>query len=606
MLFGGTVVLLLTNGSAHAVGKIVGNIDGISQDGDHYFISGWACQQEQSKSVAVQLFAEHTENGVLKDGPILAERADLYSEPGVGEACHDRGAGQHRFEIVLPYGYGPESKLSVHGIRIVDGVPNDLIAGSGTKLPLRPLGLAYQALPSLAGAYRTLSAHPGVFVTTAELKDLAARINRPASYSMQRFGRLGNQIKQDLASGIDWDATYSGSDGGVYQYAFSYEPQDQHDAEIRAALKIPSGVKAPAGAAVVAARLALYAALLKAGAVAPPGARGADEASALGKRILLAWADRGFRDASGHFLALGSFDRDGHGRPQSGLGLVLGRGIIYSVHAQDLLLSLGVLDADEVRRLDAFHSAIFDLMRQSENVLFAGVGFPYSACSRYTNIATHGVVGMLATARLLNDEQRVRAVIFGGDPAIPVLVPWVRLFDHIVYGESDGPAAECVNNQEPDSQTSLLNHHDYQTPTAAPGEISDRFRNAKPGQGIGYPMLTLERLLDAAEIMRIIGFDPYGYRGAHRQSIEMAIQYYACYAKSAGFNKAVSEQNSRSCPNAAQYYGKLVTGVERMLLVGAVRFPHDAAIADLEADARREASTGAFSNDAILFGKWRD
>jgi hypothetical protein len=114
----------------------------------------------------------------------------------------------------------------------------------------------------------------------------------------------------------------------------------------------------------------------------PPGSPGSDEAAALAKRILLAWADRGFRDAKGHFLELASFTRDGHGRPDSGLGLTLGRGIIYSVHAQDLLESLGALNADEVRRLNALHGAIFDLLRQSENVLYAGVGFPYSDCSR--------------------------------------------------------------------------------------------------------------------------------------------------------------------------------------------------------------------------------
>lgn len=55
-------------------------------------------------------------------------------------------------------------------------------------------------------------------------------------------------------------------------------------------------------------------------------------------------------------------------------------GIIYSVHAQDLLESLGALNTDEVRRLNTFHGAIFDLIRQSENVLYAGVGFPYSDC----------------------------------------------------------------------------------------------------------------------------------------------------------------------------------------------------------------------------------
>jgi hypothetical protein len=51
----------------------------------------------------------------------------------------------------------------------------------------------------------------------------------------------------------------------------------------------------------------------------------------------------------------------------------------------------------------------------------------------------------------------------------------------------------------------------------------------------------------------------------------------------------------------------LVNGVDRMALIGAVRFPADAAITALEPAARNAAaSPGAFVNDAILFGKWRD
>jgi len=73
-------------------------------------------------------------------------------------------------------------------------------------------------------------------MTADELKDIVARINRPESYSMPRFGL----------------------------------PQDQHDAEIRAALKV-SSAKARAGAAIVASRLSLYAALLKVGAAPAAG-----------------------------------------------------------------------------------------------------------------------------------------------------------------------------------------------------------------------------------------------------------------------------------------------------------------------------------------------
>jgi hypothetical protein len=103
---------------------------------------------------------------------------------------------------------------------------------------------------------------------------------------------LPTRSRRHLASDIDGDVTYSGCEGGVYQYAFSYEPQDHHEAETRAQLDIAPDVKVPAGAAVVASRLALYAALVKTGAVAPPHAPSADDATQLAKRILHAWADR--------------------------------------------------------------------------------------------------------------------------------------------------------------------------------------------------------------------------------------------------------------------------------------------------------------------------
>jgi hypothetical protein len=125
-------------------GRIVGHIDGITQDGDHYFLLGWACQQGQTKSIDVQLFVEKTVNGLSKPGPIFAEAANLFSEPGAAQVCRDSGGGKHRFIVVLLYGYGPESNLSIHGIRIVNGVPNDLIAGSGTKLALKPLDPPYK------------------------------------------------------------------------------------------------------------------------------------------------------------------------------------------------------------------------------------------------------------------------------------------------------------------------------------------------------------------------------------------------------------------------------------------------------------------------------
>ncbi len=45
--------------------------------------------------------------------------------------------------------------------------------------------------------------------------------------------------------------------------------------------------------------------------------------------------------------------------------MAISRGIVYSVHAQDLLMYRGALDENEARELYAFHSAIFVLLLDS-------------------------------------------------------------------------------------------------------------------------------------------------------------------------------------------------------------------------------------------------
>lgn len=145
---------------------------------------------------------------------------------------------------------------------------------------------------ALPGTYRTSAEHPRVFVTPSDLRDMVARINTPGSFSAQIFPRLANQVRTHLAAEIDWDAVYSGCDIDLYLHAFSYEQAGGYASETRTesqmgtALNVRPGMSPPAGAAIVASRLALYAALVKAGAQAPAGAPTADQAAALAKRIL--------------------------------------------------------------------------------------------------------------------------------------------------------------------------------------------------------------------------------------------------------------------------------------------------------------------------------
>jgi hypothetical protein len=356
----------------------------------------------------------------------------------------------------------------------------------------------------------------------------------------------------------------------------------------------------------VAAHLALYAALVKAGAPVPANAPAADRAAALAKRILLAWAERGFRDKEGHFLSSVTQFCLGDGKvgltSMTQVGLQVSRGVIYSVHAQDLLMHLGALDDVETKSLDAFHAAMYELIRNAHNYDFTDHTAWHQDCGRYSNHIGNQLTGLLAVARLLDDKSRFEAALYGKNPSTAVTLPWIAYFDRAIYGNNQ-PINVCGANTGPDSLTS---RPFFQTEGAAPGEIDDRNRNENPLQGIGYPMFALERLYDTAELLRVAGFDPYAYRGAHGQSIEMATRYYACYAKGAGFGNTVTADNAVACPDFPQYVGKIVNGVDRMVMIGAYRFPDDAAITEVESSAKTAASSGASSLDTILFGRWRD
>jgi hypothetical protein len=522
----------------------------------------------------------------------------------------------------LPIGFDREKKLAAEGF-IIGGTERGALAGSGT--PLREIpGLdapfAPPALPTLFGTYRSLAEHPRVFTTAAELKEAALRANRPGSYSKERFDWLAARVAQDLAADFDWDATYSGCIGAVYQHALSVErtggDDDAIDVLIRSALQLKPNSKVRKGAFVIASRLALYAALVKAGTSVPAGAPNPDQAVALAKRILLVWADHGFpRDAQNHFLQLPAISCEQSGKVNllgaEGPALELG-GVAYSVHTQDLLQFLGALNASEESRLNRFHSAMFDLIRESENVKFGygGIPFPAGPISRYNNVDSGALVALLAIARLQDDSRKFNAVLYGGDQSVPVLLPWIRLFNRAIYGEYDTPLS-CVAVYTESDDPLVCSHNPkdppyypaFQTPNVAPGEIADRMRNEHTGNSFGYSAGNLRTLIKVAEILRISGFDPYGYRGDHKQSIEMAIAYYSCFGKEPGFYKIVTPGNS-ACPNARQYYEKLVNDVDRLVIFGAYRFPENNSINRLDAAAK--TASKAFPLDTIVFGRWQD
>jgi hypothetical protein len=300
--------------------SVLAHVDTVAYEGAQPFVLGWACQPGNRNSVEVRIYAD-----APKGQFAVAGRADVDSDTGVANACHDR-EGKHRFKLPLP------SSMFVKGRErkaFAEAMP------------------APSALPSVVGAYKHPTTAPWVFTTQSELADLARRSNMPGSYSAARFSQLAGQIARDLAARNDWNAVYTGCDAGMLQYAFSYEPQDGQAAQaLHTALKLGPDAAAPAGAAVVASRLALYAALAKAGAKVPVGAPSPDRAAELAKRILLAWGEHGFRDAQGRLLTKQAqlCDSNGNHADVAGAGLAISRGIVYSVHAQDLLAYQGALN----------------------------------------------------------------------------------------------------------------------------------------------------------------------------------------------------------------------------------------------------------------------
>jgi len=136
------------------------------------------------------------------------------------------------------------------------------------------------------------------------------------------------------------------------------------------------------------------------------------------------------------------------------------------------------------------------------------------------------------------------------------------------------------------------------------GRVEDRYRSSSPAQAFGYTSGVLADLYHMTDLLKNAGFDTLGYRGTDSQSIEMAAQYCACYGKYVGFKKPVTAGNARACPNYQQYVGQIVNGLETGILMGAVHFPRNAAITELEVKARSGAGINLI--DPLHFGRWRD
>ena len=140
---------------------------------------------------------------------MVAGKANLYSEPAVAEACQDTTGGKHLFLIVLPYEHGQASTFSIFGIRVVDGVANEAIAGSGQPRPTLP-GLTVPYPTQFREQLRSVLGGIGpVAAVEAELTRLHAEavghfLSKHPEAAIEVVGFHGHTILHRPAEGQTW------------------------------------------------------------------------------------------------------------------------------------------------------------------------------------------------------------------------------------------------------------------------------------------------------------------------------------------------------------------------------------------------------------------
>jgi len=171
------------------VGRVVGNIDGISTDGEQSFLSGRACQQGRKESIQVHTYSSPSATDTRKSVLVTASRAN-FEQRTCRQQCLSGPCGRQASVFrCLAVRYGPASRLDCAWHPRREQVANEAIAGRERRCGVsvgwdavspRPL---HPALQALSPPRR----HPRVSTTAADLKDLVSRINRLTSFSAKRF-----------------------------------------------------------------------------------------------------------------------------------------------------------------------------------------------------------------------------------------------------------------------------------------------------------------------------------------------------------------------------------------------------------------------------------
>jgi hypothetical protein len=308
------------------------------------------------------------------------------------------------------------------------------------------------------------------------------------------------------------------------------------------------------------------------------------------KGIILGWATGGLRENNILRLRVEQFCNETGAtdlNTKFSVGLQIGRGVPYLVHAIDLLLAARILSDDEMRIVFGFLDGIFQLVRDAANYRAKHSNLD---CNRFNNHVSVQIAALLSIARLLDHTSNFEDVAFGaiGD----ISIPWTLQVTQSIYGQSE-PALNCYRNGiEPGFN---------QTPHPSKGEIVDRYR-AGDLQTFGYPMFSLTHLLLSAKILEGAGYQAYSFSAEGHQPLISALHYYSLY-----FSRLLSDKETRvprdfSADDREQYVGKILStaggatiegrdGLLLPYLLGRTAFPDDLPIKEVITKGRSFAPT---------------
>lgn len=385
-------------------------------------------------------------------------------------------------------------------------------------------GMPGRARPSGDAVSPQRGDSPHVFVTSAELAELAANDARPLGSAK---AALASRAAAALRSADMLTATFSGCSLDRYLHLLTYEVS---------------------GAARSASELALYAALC-AENPAYDGGKIARPAAALARLVLTRWASDGLR-AGGRLRSNLDDFCDAQGRSTQdtrfAVGLQLGRGLPYWIQAHDLLRGLGALSPADDQALSAFLDHLVRLVEVGLNTRFAESRL---GCNRFSNHTSVALAALLAAARFRQDDARLVAV--GSSGAGAPAITWARQVRHAVYGPDPEPLT-CYPNEPRDTF--------FQIQPPQPGELADRYRAGK-AQTFGYPMFSLAALLLGSDLLSSSAAGaPIAQE--ERPRLLSAVHYYApFFAQLSGPDEAVVPVGFGAA-GAAQYAGKLVSSAK--------------------------------------------